>query len=288
MIEQIYILKNPKSFELKDIFDCGQCFRWDLEEDGSYTGVFGKNILNVKKDGKNINFKGICDGNIEDIIYDYFDLNRDYGRIKETLSEIDENMKKSVLYGKGIRILNQDLWETIISFIISANNNIPRIKGIIERLSKKYGSEISFNEKEYYTFPTPEQLKDVTVEDYRKLGLGFRDIRLYETTQMILNKDIDLEKLKNNPNTIEVREELLKLSGVGPKVADCILLFSTLKRFEVFPIDVWVRRVMNDLYIKQEDETKVSKKQIEKIAEEKFGNLAGLAQQYLFYWRREA
>lgn len=288
MIEQIYTLKNPKSFELKDIFDCGQCFRWDLEEDGSYTGVFGKNILNVKKDGKNINFKGICDGNIEDIIYDYFDLNRDYGRIKETLSEIDENMKKSVLYGKGIRILNQDLWETIISFIISANNNIPRIKGIIERLSKKYGSEISFNEKEYYTFPTPEQLKDVTVEDYRKLGLGFRDIRLYETTQMILNKDIDLEKLKNNPNTIEVREELLKLSGVGPKVADCILLFSTLKRFEVFPIDVWVRRVMNDLYIKQEDETKVSKKQIEKIAEEKFGNLAGLAQQYLFYWRREA
>lgn len=288
MIEQIYTLKNPKSFELKDIFDCGQCFRWNIEEDGSYTGVFGKNILNVKKDGKNINFKGICDGNIEDIIYDYFDLNRDYGRIKETLSEIDENMKKSVLYGKGIRILNQDLWETIISFIISANNNIPRIKGIIERLSKKYGSEISFNEKEYYTFPTPEQLKDVTVEDYRKLGLGFRDIRLYETTQMILNKDIDLEKLKNNPNTIEVREELLKLSGVGPKVADCILLFSTLKRFEVFPIDVWVRRVMNDLYIKQEDETKVSKKQIEKIAEEKFGNLAGLAQQYLFYWRREA
>ena len=288
MIEQIYTLKNPKSFELKDIFDCGQCFRWNIEEDGSYTGVFGKNILNVKRDGKNINFKGICDGNIEDIIYDYFDLNRDYERIKETLYEIDENMKKSVLYGKGIRILNQDLWETIISFIISANNNIPRIKGIIERLSKKYGSEISFNEKEYYTFPTPEQLKDVTVEDYRKLGLGFRDIRLYETTQMILNKDIDLEKLKNNPNTIEVREELLKLSGVGPKVADCILLFSTLKRFEVFPIDVWVRRVMNDLYIKQEDETKVSKKQIEKIAEEKFGNLAGLAQQYLFYWRREA
>ncbi len=285
MIEQIYTLKNPKSFELKDIFDCGQCFRWNTEEDGSYTGVFGKNILNVKRDGKDINFKGICD---EDIIYDYFDLNRDYERIKETLSEIDENMKKSVLYGKGIRILNQDLWETIMSFIISANNNIPRIKGIIERLSKKYGSKISFNGKEYYTFPTPEQLRDVTVEDYRKLGLGFRDIRLYETTQMILNKDIDLEKLKNNSNTIEVREELLKLSGVGPKVADCILLFSTLKRFEVFPIDVWVRRVMNDLYIKQEDETKVSKKQIEKIAEEKFGNLAGLAQQYLFYWRREA
>lgn len=197
-------------------------------------------------------------------------------------------MKMSIEYGNGIRILNQDLWETIISFIISANNNIPRIKGIIERLSEKYGDEIKYKGNKYYTFPTPEQLKNVTVEEYRKLGLGFRDIRLYETTKMVLNKQVDIENMKNNPNTIEVREELLKLSGVGPKVADCILLFSDLKRFEVFPIDVWVRRVMNDLYIKNEDETKVNKKQIEKIANEKFGDLAGLAQQYLFYWRREA
>ena len=104
---------------------------------------------------------------------------------------------------------------------------------------------------------------------------------------MILENKVDLDKLKENSNTIEVREELLTLSGVGPKVADCILLFSDLKRFEVFPIDVWVRRGMNDLYIKQEDETKVSKKQIEQLASKKFGNLAGLAQQYLFYWRRE-
>ena len=129
--------------------------------------------------------------------------------------------------------------------------------------------------------------RDVTVQEYRNLGLGFRDVRLYETTQMILNKEVDLEKLENNPNTQEVRNELLKLSGVGPKVADCILLFSDLKRFDVFPIDVWVRRVMNDLYIKEPDETKVSKSKIEKIADEKFGKLKGLAQQYLFYWRRE-
>ena len=130
--------------------------------------------------------------------------------------------------------------------------------------------------------------KDVTVEDYRKLGTGFRDIRLYETVHMILDKKVDLEKMQNNPNTMEVREQLLTLSGVGPKVADCILLFSTLKRFEVFPIDVWVRRVMNELYIKNEDETKVNKKELEKLAHEKFGNLAGIAQQYLFYWKREA
>ena len=288
MQEQSYRLKNVKSFELKDIFDCGQCFRWNEQENGSYIGVFGHNVLNVQKEGNDVIFKGVCEKNIQEIVEDYFDLNRDYEKIKTDLSKIDENMKTSIKYGSGIRILNQDLWETIISFIISANNNIPRIKGIIERLSKKYGDRLEYNGEVYYTFPSPKQLKDVTVEQYRKLGLGFRDIRLYETTHMILNKEIDLEKLHENTNTIEVRDELLKLSGVGPKVADCILLFSTLKRFEVFPIDVWVRRVMNDLYIKNEDETKVNKKQIEEIARKKFGDLAGLAQQYLFYWRREA
>ena len=288
MREQEYKISNIDSFELKDIFDCGQCFRWNKQQDGSYTGVFGENVLNVSKVGNDVVFKGICKENIKETVEKYFDLNRDYQKIKNQLMQIDENMKKSVEYGQGIRILNQDLWETIISFIISANNNIPRIKGIIERLSKKYGKEIEWNNTKYYTFPTAKALKDVTVQEYRELGLGFRDIRLYETTHMILDKKVDLEAMKNNPNTMEVREQLLSLSGVGPKVADCILLFSDLKRFEVFPIDVWVRRVMNDLYIHNEDETKVNKKQIEKIAQEKFGDLAGLAQQYLFYWRREA
>ena len=178
------------------------------------------------------------------------------------------------------------MWETIISFIISANNNIPRIKGIIERLSKAYGDKIEYEGKEYYTFPTPEELRNVSVQDFRNLGLGFRDIRLYETTHKILDKEVDLDKLKKMPTKM-AREELLRLSGVGPKVADCILLFSTLKRFDVFPIDVWVRRVMNDLYIKNEDETKVTKKEIQQLADKKFGNLQGLAQQYLFYWKRE-
>ena len=287
MEEQKYIIKNQNLFELKDIFECGQCFRWNEQEDGSYTGVIKNGIINVKKEDETITFTGICDKNIEEVVNEYFDLKRDYEKIKERLGNLDEYLKTSIQYGKGIRILNQDLWETIISFIISANNNIPRIKGIIERISQKYGNEIEWNGKKYYTFPTYEQLKDVTVQEYRNLGLGFRDIRLYETTQMILNKEVDLEKLKNNPNTQEVRNELLRLSGVGPKVADCILLFSDLKRFDVFPIDVWVRRVMNDLYIKEDDETKVSKVKIEKLAEKKFGDLKGLAQQYLFYWRRE-
>ena len=289
MKEQQYILKEPETFNLKDIFECGQCFRWNEEENGSYTGIWKENIVNIKKEGQDFVFTGICkNGNFEEEIQKYFDLDRNYEQIKKELAKKDKYMKTSIAYGKGIRILNQDLWETIISFIISANNNIPRIKGIIERLAKTYGNKIEWNEKAYYTFPTPRQLKDVTVEEYRKLGLGFRDIRLYETTNMILEGKVDLQELEKNPNTIEVREKLLTLSGVGPKVADCILLFSDLKRLEVFPIDVWVRRVMNDLYIKEKDETKVNKKQIEALAKAKFGNLAGLAQQYLFYWRREA
>lgn len=285
-MEQKYIIKNCKSFKAKDIFECGQCFRWNEEPDGSYTGIFGHNVLNVKEE-KNIVITGICNGDIEDICKNYFDLDRNYEEIKETLSLIDDNMKESIKYGEGIRILNQDLWEMIISFIISANNNIPRIKGIIERMSAKYGQEIKFRGKSYYTFPTIDELSQASVKELKDLGLGFRDRYVYETTKKIKEGKINLENLKQEP-TNEVRKQLLTLTGVGPKVADCIMLFSTLKRFDVFPVDVWVRRVMNDLYIHNEDETKVNKKQIQEIARDKFGALEGIAQQYLFYWKRES
>ena len=288
MKEQEYIIKNQESFELKHIFECGQCFRWNEEQDGSYTGVFKGNVLNVQKRENEIIFTGLVNGDIKEVVEDYFDLKRNYNEIKETLARVDKYLKNSIEYGTGIRILNQDLWETIISFIISANNNIPRIKSIIERLSKKYGKEIKWRGVSYYTFPTPEEMKNVTVRELRALGVGFRDIRIYETTHMVLDGKVNFDDLHRETDTLKVREKLLSLSGVGPKVADCILLFSTLKRFDVFPIDVWVRRVMNELYIKNEDETKINKKEIMKLANEKFGDLEGLAQQYLFYWKRES
>lgn len=286
MQEQKYILKDAKSFEPNHVFDCGQCFRWEKQKDGSYTGIFNNNVLNVNKIDNDIIFKGICENNIKEVCTEYFDLARNYEDIKLELSKVDDNLRKSIDYGEGIRILNQDLWETIISFIISANNNIPRIKGIINRLSEKFGSKIEWDGDTYYTFPTVQQLARASVQDLRSLGLGFRDVRVYETTKMILNKEVDLDKMYEE-DTNKAKESLLTLSGVGPKVADCILLFSKLKRFDVFPIDVWVRRVMNELYIKNEDETKVSKKEIENLAKEKYGNLEGIAQQYLFYWKRE-
>ena len=282
---QEVLINNLGSFELNHIFDCGQCFRWNKQEDWSYIWVFWNNILNVQKKSDWVLFKWIVAWDIKEIVTKYFDLDRDYEGIKSKLSKADNYMKESIEYGQWIRLLNQDLWETIISFIISANNNIPRIKWIIERLSKNYWTEIRLDNSTYYTFPTAEQLKDVSISDYRKLWLWFRDVRLYETTKMVLDGKIDLNSLYKK-DTPTVREELLSLSWIWPKVADCILLFSDLKRLEVFPIDVRVRRVMNHLYIHNPDETKVNKNQIKKIAQEKFWDYAWLAQEYLFYRAR--
>ena len=284
-IEQKYIHSNLDSFKLNHIFDCGQCFRRNQQSDWSYIWIFWNNILNVQKKSDSIFFSWIVDWDIQTIVNKYFDLNRDYSEIKSQLSKVDNYMKESIQYWHWIRLLNQDLRETIISFIISANNNIPRIKWIIERLSQKYWTEIDRNWQTYYTFPTAQQLKDVSISDYRKLWLWFRDVRLYETTRMVLDWKVNLNSLYSKPTEI-VREELLNLSWIWPKVADCILLFSDLKRLEVFPIDVRVRRVMNKLYIHNPDETKVNKNQIQKLAHEKFWDYAGLAQEYLFYRAR--
>ena len=281
-----YRIKNQDSFDLVHIFECGQCFRWNKLEDNSYIGIVKDRVIKVSKIDNEIVFVSSKSDDLENFINEYFDLNTDYGKIKSDLSAIDDYLKVSTEFGSGIRILKQDLWECIISFITSANNNIPRIKKIIERISKEYGEKIVFEGKEYYTFPTPEELSKATVQDLRNLGLGFRDKRIFKTTQMILEKEVDLEKLEKMEDSKAIREELLKLDGVGEKVADCIMLFS-LKRYDVFPIDVWVRRVMNDLYIHNEDEEKISKKELQELAREKFLGIAGLAQQYLFYWRRE-
>lgn len=282
-MEQHYILKEAKSFEPVHVFECGQCFRWTKEKDESYTGVIKNSVINVKKIGNDIHFSGNCEGNIQTICEEYFNLQTNYEEIKEKLSNIDEFLKNSIEYGKGIRILKQDLWETLLSFIISANNNIPRIKIIIERIAQKYGNKIEFKNKIYYTFPTPKMLQSASVEDFRSLGLGFRDIRIYETVQKTLKGEINLEELKQEQNTEILREHLLKIPGVGPKVADCVLLFA-LNKFDVFPVDVWVKRVISELYFSNKEQTP---KVIHEFAEKQYGNLAGLAQQYLFYWRRE-
>ena len=217
-----------------------------------------------------------------EIWMDYFDLNTDYKEIIKELSK-NEILANAIEYGKGIRILNQNHFEMLISFIISANNMIPRIKKSIEVISTRYGKLICEDKnRKYYSFPTIEELSKATVEELREFAkVGFRDKRIFDTVNMILNEKIDLDNFENLETDI-LREELLKFSGVGNKVADCIMLFSY-KRGEVFPVDIWIKRVMEELFIKEETPVKKIAKEADKI----FGKYAGYAQQYLFYYGRE-
>lgn len=276
-----FVVNNIQDFELAHIFECGQCFRWRKNIDGSYTGVIKQGVINVKKNENNVTFSGIVDGDMEDICKDYFDLDRNYGDIKKSLCENDENMKIASEYGCGIRILHQDPWEMIISFIISAANNIPRISKTIENISKAYGKEIIYNQNKYYLFPTAEELSKATIDDLRKLNLGFRDKYVLEATKRVNEGVVNIETLKAMP-TLEARKELMKIPGIGAKVADCILLFS-MGRMESFPVDTWIKKIMSELYV---DSTNITK--INQYASQKFGKYAGIAQQYLFYYKRSS
>ena len=272
-------LNNLSDFELVHIFECGQCFRWQKENDGSYTGVIKYGVVNIKKDDDKFVISGSFDANDKEKICDYFDLNSDYASIKRKLELNDENMKKAIEYGYGIRILNQDSWEMLISFIISAANNIPRISKTIENISRAYGQKITWNEKDYYKFPTPKELSKATVEELRALNLGFRDKYVYNATKMVCAGEVNLEEIEKM-NYKDAKKELMKIQGVGEKVADCILLFSMRKR-EAFPVDTWIKKVMSQLYNESKDIKKISA-----FAESKFGEYGGIAQQYLFYYMR--
>lgn len=278
----LVILEDTQNFDARAIFTCGQAFRWYEEKDGSFTTVHLGRVLNVLNEDNRVVFKGTNLEEFKEIWLDYFDLNTNYKEIRKTLSG-NEILVNAMEYGKGIRILNQNHFEMLISFIISANNMIPRIKKSIEVISMRYGKFICEDEnRKYYSFPTVEELSNATVEDLREFAkVGFRDKRIFDTVNMILNDKIDLNSFESLETDI-LREELLKFSGVGNKVADCIMLFSY-KRGEVFPVDVWIKRVMEKLFIKQETPVKKIAKEANRI----FGKYAGYAQQYLFYYGRE-
>ena len=274
-------ISEIENFKLEHIFKCGQAFRWEQTSTG-FINVAKNKVIELLEDDKDILIKNTSLQDFNDIWYEYFDLSRNYKKLIEELS-IDETLKNALSFGNGIRILNQEPFETIITFIISANNQIPRIKKSVEIISKMYGKKIeNYNAKDYFSFPTPEELSKATPTDLREYAkVGFRDERIVETSKMIFQKEIDLDKLY----TLEIekaREELMKLKGVGPKVCDCILLFA-FKRSESFPVDVWIKRVMEELYFKKV----VPKNKIAEEGRKIFGQNAGFAQQYLFFYGRE-
>lgn len=274
------IIKGLRDFNISHIFDCGQCFRWNKEEDGSYTGVVKNKVINVEQDGSTVVFNNVLEEDFS-IIEDYFDFKTDYEEIKNNL-KTDDIMKEAIKFGEGIRILNQDEWETMISFMISANNRIPMIKKVIENLSSSFGDYIGcYREREYFSFPTAEQLAAAPVEKIQECKAGFRSPRLKEAALRFLNERETVYSLKNISYD-EGLEYLKTYAGIGDKVANCILLFS-MKQFHTFPVDVWVRRVMQELYV--DKSTKDA--DIRQFAENKFGDISGYAQQYLFYYARE-
>ena len=302
-----YIYEGVKDFNLDHIFDCGQCFRWSRQPDGSYTGIAMGKPVNVslkkvaagKGSGADVSAEpDACVSPRLDLVIDncsaddfekiwrsYLDLDRDYGAIKAALSESDEVMAKAISGGEGIRILRQELWETMVSFIISQNNNIPRIKGCIEKLARLFGEPAGeYGGVEYYNVPSPEVMAELTAEDLAPVRLGYRAPYLVETAKQVEAKggmDVVAAELAATGTPEEACEYLRGFQGVGPKVASCIALFG-LGCLEAFPIDVWVRRVMNRLYGIDEKDIKG----MNAYAAEHFGANGGIAQQYLFYYIR--
>ena len=244
--------------------DCGQAFRWREAENGSWQGIANGKFLSLKQEDNKITFFDTTEEDFENLWVKYFDLERDY---EEILSAYDEeNLITACRAYPGIRILKQDEWEAICSFIISANNNIPRIKGIIERLCESFGEKIDGG----YTFPAPEKIATLEVEDLAPIRSGFRAKYIIDAARKVSSGEVDLEKIKE-ADFENAKSELLKIKGVGEKVAQCALLYG-FGRMEAFPVDVWVKRIVAELYPDGLPEC--------------IKGTEGIAQQYLFHWRR--
>lgn len=259
------ILNGVKCLDLDLTLDCGQAFRWEKQEDGSWSGVVKGVFLNISKQGDTVTLKNTSKEDYENIWRDYFDFDRDYVKICDTLKQ-DSLIAPTVDEYYGIRILNQDSWEALCSFVISQQNNIKRIKGIISRLCEKYGDKVADG---FYSFPSAEKLSYLTAEDFEALGTGYRAKYLERLSKAVAAGKIDFDKIKAL-SLDEARKELLGIYGVGIKVANCALLFG-FGFYDAFPVDVWMKRVM-EYYPDGLPEC--------------FNGIGGIAQQYLFHWAR--
>lgn len=274
------ILNEVTDFEVEHIFECGQCFRWNRADGGFFGVAFGRALF-VSQDGNSVVLHGITYDEYERVWRDYFDLSRDYGKIKAVLCA-DSVLKEATAFGGGIRILAQEPFETLISYIISASNNIPRIKGIIERLCESFGEKREYMSRVYYTFPTAERIAALSAEEISVIRAGFREKYILAAARGVCSGEIRLGEIAAMPYD-EAKAELMKISGVGSKVSDCVLLFG-MKKTSGFPVDVWIKRIMEYRYF---DNKEQSREKIAAFAEKKFGEMGGFAQQYLFYWARE-
>ena len=260
------IIKSCRNFDLDQVFDCGQCFRFE-KTDGIFHGVALGRQLTLKQDGDTVILYSTTLDEFNDKWRQYFDLDRDYAEVIRELS-FDEQLRIAAEKTGGIRILRQDGWETLCSFIISQNNNIPRIKKIIASLCKLLGESIG---DDVYTFPSAERVAAAGVEGLAPIKSGFRVKYIYDAAKKVSEGVVDLEAISKMSYT-EAKEKLKTIKGVGEKVADCVLLFGY-GFYEAFPRDVWVKRVIGSYYG-------------DDFTPDYFGKNAGIAQQYLFYYER--
>lgn len=288
MNEKSVTCRCPDEFDVDLIFDCGQCFRYIKNDDGSYTGIANGKVIRVRTDederfdtGRALTVCGVSEEEFESVWKNYFDLETDYGKIMERLCERDSVIEKAVKYGKGIRLLRQDPWETVLSFIVSQNNNIPRITGCLNSLAENFGEKTEYEGMN--ALPSFETLSELEESDLSVCRLGYRAKYITETAKAVSKDGGDILYSLASPSvtTEEALSYLQSLSGVGPKVANCIALFS-LNKTDCFPVDVWVKRVMNRLYGFDEKDVRG----IKSFAAETFGRYGGIAQQYLFYYMR--
>ena len=276
-----YIEIENKDFNVSQTLECGQCFRFKKIDENRYLIIAKEKALVIEEIDSIIRL--YCgEEDYKKIWEHYFDLERDYSKIKKSLSKKDKHISKAIKEKYGVRILNQEPWEMLISFIISQSKQITHIKKIIEDISIEYGENIGeIYGYQIYSFPKVEKMKNVTEEDLRDLKLGYRAPYIIDAIDKILRKEVDLSKIFSM-EIEEGRKELLKIKGVGNKIADCVLLFAYGKH-EVFPTDVWVKRVMEHYYYEEE----TTLEEIQRFSKEYFGDNAGFAQQYLFYYGRE-
>jgi len=256
-------------FDLEKIFECGQCFRWNVDERGAYVGVAYGRVAKMRCVGESIFISGGLD-DFETIWRSYLDLDRDYAEIRKSLA-IDDFMQSATDFGTGIRMLRQEKWEVLCSFIISQNNNIPRIKTIVEALCREFGNPVEFEGKQYYTFPSAERLADVNVESLAPLRCGYRAAYIISAANAVASGAIDLDALAKSFPCV-ARAELKKIHGIGNKVADCVMLFG-FHMLDAFPVDVWMERAVAEHFGKDFDPSI-------------FSPHAGIAQQYIFYFKR--
>ena len=270
-------LKNI-NINLHDTITCGQIFRFYIEDDNSYTVILSDRIVNLKMINNNLIVKSNNEENLENIIKDYFDLDRDYDVLNQELIKIDNSLKEIITECSGLKMIKQPKFECIISYIISQNNRVSQISKALDNISIKYGKKIIFNNEVYYLFPTVTDLKDVNILDYRNLKVGFRDKYIYEFVQKVNNNEIDLD-LPQKLSSDDALQYLMQNKGIGEKVASCILLFAY-QRFDVFPIDTWVKKYMKDTY------GITNLKNIKKFTKEKYKDNCGLMIQYMFHYKR--